>query len=109
MEPEILRTWSARATPDGVERYLAFFADAVAPALRRIDGFLGATVSTRLVPTPEGEVAIDVVTAWRSLDAVARFAGAAIERAVVEPEARACLAAADPTVAHHRVRARVPP
>jgi len=40
---------------------------------------------------------------WQSLDAVRAFAGADIEAAVVEPEARAVLASFDSRVSHYTI------
>lgn len=46
---------------------------------------------------------IAVETRWESMDAVRGFAGEAVERAVVEPEARAFLRAFDEQVTHAEV------
>jgi heme-degrading monooxygenase HmoA len=48
-------------------------------------------------------VEVTVLTFWDSEEAVARFAGDAPERAVVEPEARAQLTSFDERVTHHQV------
>jgi hypothetical protein len=46
------------------------------------------------------EVEFIAVTLWESLAAIREFAGAEIERAVVEPEARAVLSSFDGFVRH---------
>jgi hypothetical protein len=43
------------------------------------------------------------VTLWDSLDSIRKFAGDAIDRAVVEPEARAVLSSFDDFVRHFEV------
>jgi len=82
----VARYWSARATADKAPAYVAFFRDQLVPQLRGIEGHLGALVFDRALP--DG-VEITVLTFWASPEAIARFAGATPDRAVVEPEARA--------------------
>jgi heme-degrading monooxygenase HmoA len=97
----IARRWTARATVEGGRAYVEFFREALAPALAHIDGYTGALVFDR--PLDDG-VEITVLTFWESMEAVARFAGDAPERAVVEPEAQAVLRDFDATVDHLTVR-----
>ena len=52
---------------------------------------------------------IDVVTEWASFDAIRRFAGATIDRAGVEPEARSLLLSWDERVTHHGLRLCIAP
>lgn len=96
----IARSWSARATPEGAKRYVAFFETTLVPQLEQIEGHRGALVMTE---AREGGVEIRVLTFWASMAAVARFAGEAPGRAVVEPEARALLSSFDDEVRHHEV------
>ena len=84
----ILRRWSARTTEAHLPKYLEHFSERVLPELRRVAGFLGATVSTRQTGD---QVEIFVETTWRSLDAIRAFAGPDLEAAVVAPEAAALL------------------
>ena len=52
------------------------------PELRNVPGFVGATLSKR----EEGErIEFVVLTRWQSLEAIRAFAGADVDRAVVEP------------------------
>ena len=67
------------------------------PHLESTEGFLGAT--SERVENGAG-VEIVVVTRWASMDAIRGFAGDDIERAVVEPEARAVLSRFDTRVRH---------
>ena len=94
----------AAASHDGAKAYEAHFSTTVLPHLRHTDGFSGAYVLER---EQEGEVALEVLTMWESLDAVRAFAGADIEAAVVEPEARAVLARFDSRVSHHAIAINV--
>jgi uncharacterized protein YciI len=96
----ILRSWSARTSAEHLPKYLQHFSKTVLPELRRVPGYLGATVSLR---HHEDEAEIFVETNWRSLDAVAIFAGPEIETAVVADEAAAFLTAFDRTVRHYDI------
>jgi heme-degrading monooxygenase HmoA len=93
----ILRVWRARAEPGRRDAYPEFFRRSVAPELRAVPGFLGATLAAREV---DGTVEFTVITRWASLEAIRGFAGHAIDRAVVEPGAVATLRDHDQTVAH---------
>jgi len=96
----IARLWSARTTPALSDSYLQHFELAVHPQLRRVEGFLGATVGTRPVP---GSVEIFVTTYWASFAAIDAFAGADHEAAVVAAEAAALLTDFDKRVHHYEV------
>src|SRR5215472_10896176 len=80
----IARRWSARAAEAQLPKYLEHFSKNVLPELRRVSGFLAATVSVR---HSANEAEIFVETTWRSLEAIRGFAGPDIEAAVVAPEA----------------------
>jgi uncharacterized protein YciI/heme-degrading monooxygenase HmoA len=96
----ILRRWSARTTEAQLPKYLEHFSKAVLPELRRVPGYVGATVShCRL----ESEIEIVVETTWRSLEAIRNFAGSDLEAAVVAPEAAALLTSFDRRVQHSEI------
>jgi heme-degrading monooxygenase HmoA len=96
----IARLWRGRATREGAEAYRRYALGTVFPQLRRIAGHEAAFLLNR----PVGDtVEILVVTHWRSMDAIRRFAGLDPERAVVEPEARAALVSFDDIVSHYEV------
>jgi heme-degrading monooxygenase HmoA len=100
----IARVWSARAEESRLAAYLDYFRARVLPELRRVKGFSGVTVFTRPAPNSKGaplECEIVVTTQWRSLEAIARFAGADLEAAVVAPEAAALLLSFDRRVRHY--------
>jgi heme-degrading monooxygenase HmoA len=100
----IARVWSARAAESRLAAYLDYFRAHVLPELRRVEGFAGVSVLTRPGPTSTGaaaEVEIVVTTQWRSLEAIACFAGPDVEAAVVAPEAAALLWSFDRRVRHY--------
>ena len=94
----IVRAWHATATPAGADAYHRHFTRSVLPALRRIDGYQGAYLLRRNHDT---RVELQVLSLWDSLEAIRRFTGATLDRAVVDPDAQAVLADYDTTVAHH--------
>ncbi len=96
----IARLWSAHTTPALSDSYLNHFEQMVEPRLRKLSGFLGATVCTRPLP---GAVEILVITYWQSFAAIDVFAGADRESAVVAPEAAALLTDFDKRVRHYEV------
>jgi heme-degrading monooxygenase HmoA len=95
----IARLWSAHTTPALSDSYLQHFEQSVRPELRRVDGFLGATVCTRPLP---GAVEILVTTYWKSFAAIDTFAPNR-ECAVVAAEAAALLTDFDKRVRHYEV------
>lgn len=100
----IVRTWSARATPDGAAAYHAYFEKTLLPELRRLAGFAGAyLLKCELKREPDGIVELTKHTLWESLDAIRAFAGDAVDHSVVEPEARAVLLDFDTIVVHRDV------
>lgn len=99
-QPVIARIWHGRADADGAERYHLHFIESVLPDLRRVDGFRAGYLLRR---DQDGQVALQVVTLWESFDAITAFAGANVDAAVVEPEARAALSDYDRTVTHYTV------
>jgi uncharacterized protein len=96
----ILRRWSARTTEAQLTKYLDHFSKSVLPELRRVPGYLGATVSLRRA---DGEVEIIVETSWRSLDSIRAFAGPHLEAAVVSDQAAAFLTSFDRRVQHSEI------
>jgi heme-degrading monooxygenase HmoA len=96
----VIREWRARAAPSRSHAYARHFRDTLVPELRRVPGFLGASLSQRQI----GErVEFLVLTRWQSMEAIRGFAGAAVGRAVVEPAAAATLIDFDDTVRHYDI------
>lgn len=98
MIARVWRGWAADANADAYQRHVT---GTVLPEVARIAGHRGGYVLRRNLP--DGDTEFMVVTLWDSMDAVRAFAGAAPDRAVVEPAARAVLSRHDDTVAHYTV------
>jgi heme-degrading monooxygenase HmoA len=96
----IARLWTAKTTPALSDSYLQHFEQAVQPQLRKLDGFLGATVYERPVP---GAVEIVVTTYWKSFAAIDAFAGTDRDAAVVTAEAAALLTDFDQRARHYEL------
>ena len=95
----IVRAWRGHAAK-GNPAYIEHFRRNVLPELRQIEGFLDATL---LREERGNEIEYLVLSRWASMDAVRAFAGADVDRAVVEPEAVAALKDYDRTVHHYEV------
>jgi len=96
----IARIWKAQATSDRAADYVEHFKAAVAPELRAIRGFEGATILRRALAD---HVELSVITWWASREAIRAFAGDAVETAVVDDTAARMLIAFDREVEHHGV------
>jgi heme-degrading monooxygenase HmoA len=100
----IARVWRAVATVESAARYVAYFAAELQPQLEAMDGFRHGQIMTRPMTEREADrIELVVITNWKDMDTIARFAGAHINVAVVEPEALAMLLEADVTVRHYEV------
>lgn len=95
----IVRSWRGRAAK-GNAAYVEHFRRTVLPELRKIEGFLGASL---LREERAADVEFLVLTRWASMDAVRAFAGSDVTRAVVEPAAIVALGDYDRTVHHYKV------
>jgi heme-degrading monooxygenase HmoA len=96
----VIREWRGRAARTNADAYPKHFHENVLPELRLVPGFAGAQLSRREL---ENKVEFLVLTRWQSLDAIRAFAGADMEKAVVEPNAVAALMEFDTTVRHYQV------
>lgn len=76
----ISRQWRGLVRPDQAQNYIEHLRSETLPALRVILGFVDASVLSRQLT---GGVEFLVITRWDSLEAIARFAGADAEAAVV--------------------------
>lgn len=76
----ISRQWCALARQDRAADYVRHLQTETFPALREIPGFIDASILSR---PGAGAVEFLIVTRWASLGAIARFAGADPETAVV--------------------------
>jgi heme-degrading monooxygenase HmoA len=81
----ISRQWRGLAQPDQAQNYVKHLRTETFPALRTLPGFVSASILSRRLG--DG-VEFIIVTKWDSLDAIARFAGADLEAAVVACRSR---------------------
>jgi heme-degrading monooxygenase HmoA len=96
----IIRQWRGRAIASAAAGYPEHFRAKVLPVLRQTKGFVGAQLGRRELGDT---VEFLVLTRWTSLDAVRAFAGADVDRAVLEPGALAVLTDYDLHVQHYEV------
>jgi heme-degrading monooxygenase HmoA len=101
MADAIVRMWKGYGTAEGVRRYCdEHFPHSVLPELRKVAGFVRATL---LVRAGASETELVVATEWESLEAVKGFAGEAYESAVVDPAVRELLERFDNRVTHYTI------
>ena len=96
----ISRQWRCLTQRDRAQEYVAHLRSETFPALRNIRGFIDASIHSR--PLGSG-IEFLVVTRWESLDAIARFAGADLEVAVVPDKAAALMIEYDRRARHYEV------
>lgn len=96
----ISRQWRGLARANQAKNYVAHLRTEVFPALRKLPGFGSASILCR--PHAEG-VEFLVVTHWDSLDAIAKFAGADLEAAVVSPQGAKMFIEYDRRVRHYEI------
>ena len=96
----ISRQWRGLAQPDQAQNYLEHLRTETFPALRKLPGFVSASILSRRLGNG---VEFLIVTQWDSLDAIARFAGADLEAAVVPAKAAAMMIEYDRRVRHFEV------
>jgi heme-degrading monooxygenase HmoA len=96
----ISRQWRGLAHPDQAQNYMKHLRTETFPALQKIPGFVDAAILRRRVA---GGVEFLVVTRWESLAAIAGFAGADLEAAVVPAEVAEMMIVYDRRVRHFDV------
>jgi heme-degrading monooxygenase HmoA len=84
----ISRQWRGLARASEAENYVQHLRNETFPALRRIPGFVDASILSRPLGTG---VEFVVDTRWDSIDAIARFAGTDPEAAVVPDKVAAMM------------------
>jgi len=98
MIARIWRGWAA--TREKAAAYQRHVTGKVFPTLPAVAGHRGALLLRR---EETDRIEFLAVTLWDSRESVAGFAGDDIERAVVEPEARAVLAGFDDVARHYEI------
>jgi heme-degrading monooxygenase HmoA len=96
----IVRVWRGWSSAADAGVYASHAIERVFPSLAKIAGHHDAFLLQR---TDGGRVEFVVVTTWDSLDAVRRFAGENVDRAVIEPAALKVLSEFDTTVRHYEL------
>ena len=99
----ISRQWRGLARSDAAMAYQHHLQTETFPALRRIEGFVDATILKRPVATG---IEFLIVTRWEAMEAIAKFAGADPELAVVPAEVRQMMLEYDAKVRHYEVVAK---
>ena len=96
----ISRQWRGLARREKEVAYQEHLQTDTFPAIRRIDGFVDATILKRSVA--DG-VEFLIVTRWKTMDAIARFAGDDAEVAVVPRNVQEMMLDYDARVRHYEV------
>ncbi len=96
----ISRQWRGLAKSAFAEAYVEHLQTETFPAIRKLAGFVSASILRRSVP--EG-IEFLVVTHWSSVEAIRTFAGADAETAVVPQKVHDMMVDYDRTVRHYEV------
>jgi heme-degrading monooxygenase HmoA len=96
----ISRQWRGLAKAAHAEEYVEHLKTDTFAQLRRIPGFVDASILTRKV---ERGVEFLIVTRWQSLEAIRSFAGEAAETAVVPQNVQRMMVEYDRRVLHYEV------
>ena len=96
----IARIWQG-ATPEAkAEQYLDYMRQTGVKELRATEGNRGVYVLRRI---DNGQAEFTFISLWESWEAIRRFAGDEVERAVYYPEDSDYLASLTPKVTHYEV------
>jgi heme-degrading monooxygenase HmoA len=96
----IARLWHGVTTGENASQYEELLRSEILPGIHRVEGYRGAYLLRREVP--EGAEFV-TLTLFESMDAVRRFAGDDLEKAVVPEQARRLLARFDSRSVHYTV------
>jgi len=96
----IARLWHGLTNGENSKKYERLLLDEILPGIHRVEGYRGAYLLRREVA--EGTEFV-TLTLFDSMDAVRRFAGEDIEKAVVPEEARRLLARFDARSMHYTI------
>jgi heme-degrading monooxygenase HmoA len=96
----ISRQWRGLARAERAQDYIRHLRTETFPALRRIAGFIDASILSRTLATG---VEFQIVTRWDSVDAIVRFAGADPEVSVVPQHVVEMMIEYDPKAKHFEV------
>jgi heme-degrading monooxygenase HmoA len=96
----ISRQWRGLAKASQAGAYIEHLRRDTFPQLRRIVGFVDASILQR---NSDPGVEFLIVTRWTSLAAIRKFAGDDVVTAVVPPEVQAMMIEYDRTVRHYEI------
>ena len=96
----ISRHWRGLARSERAADYVRHLRGDTFPALGRLPGFVDASILARSLPRG---VEFLVITRWESLAAIARFAGADPQQAVVPPAVAQMMIEFDTVATHFKV------
>lgn len=89
----ITRVWHGWAPQDTAHSYATLLRDRILPGFKRLRGYLGAYVFRRA--TADAETEFTVLTLFKDIESVNRFASDNGEQALVPPAARTLLSRYD--------------
>ena len=96
----ISRHWKGLARVDCEVAYQDHLISDTFPAIRQIQGYVDASIFKRSVANG---VEFLIVTRWKSMDSIAKFAGEDAEAAVVPAKVRKMMVEFDARVRHYEV------
>ena len=96
----ISRHWKGIAKHGQADHYVKYLEKDTFPKIRKISGFLSASILKRKV---EQGTEFLIITVWESLEAIQAFAGEDTEVAVVPPVVRDMMVRYDRKVIHYEV------
>jgi heme-degrading monooxygenase HmoA len=96
----ISRQWRGLAKAALAEAYVEHLQSETFPEIRKLPGFVSASILRRAVP---GGVEFVIVTNWVSVEAIHAFAGATAEAAVVPQKVHDMMVDYDRIVRHYEV------
>ena len=96
----IARFWTAKIAKAHAPVYADHLKSQVLTTLRKVDGYVGARLLER---EKSDSVEIVVITFWRSLDSIRKFAGPDLEKAVVSDDVVSLFLQYDKRVRHYKV------
>ena len=94
----VVRQWKGIVKRGLAQEYIRHLREETFPSLRRLSGFVDATILRREVD--EG-TEFQITTLWHSLDAIKAFAGDDVSVAVVPPAAQALMVRYDARAVHY--------
>ncbi len=96
----ISRHWKGIAKLEEADHYIHHLRSDTFPELARIERFIKASILKR--PVGEGTEFL-IVTTWRSIEAIRKFAGESAGTAVVPPSVQAMMVEYDREVTHYEI------